>query len=445
MELRDIIVTPLIIILVYGVAYVVRPLVTDQIIRVYFLPALTVKIFCALAVGFIYQFYYDGGDTFNYHTHGSRHVWEAFMDQPVKGFRLLMSDGTYEASTYKYSSKIIFFTDPSSYAIVRAAAVFDLLTFSSYSATAVLFAVFSFVGMWMFFLVFYERYPALHKWLAFAAFFIPSVFFWGSGLLKDTITMGCIGMSTYAFYKIFVAHEPKFKGWLILIFSLYGLWAIKVYILLTFLPAAIIWIFLANLQYTRSLVLRLLLFPFVTVLASAFGYYAIIKAGEDNARYSIKNLARTAQITAYDIRYYTGRGAGSGYSLGELDGSFSSMLALAPQAINVSLFRPYLWEVNNPLMFLSAVESLSLLVFCIVAIIKSNVRLGKLIFQPDILFALVFALPFAFAVGVSTFNFGTLVRYKIPMLPFFIVALMLILDQSKSDKKVAELDSTEYR
>jgi hypothetical protein len=443
LELRDIIVTPLVIILVYGVAYLVRPMVTDSINRAYFFPALTMKIIGALAVGFIYQFYYDGGDTFNYHTHGSRHVWEAFVDSPVKGLKLLFANGSYDGSIYKYSSKIYFFTDPGSYAIVRFASIFDLITFSSYSATAVLFAVFSFIGMWLFFLTFYERYPEVHQWLAFSAFFIPSVFFWGSGLLKDTITLGCLGMSTYSLYKIFIDHKSSPKLWLLLLMSLYALWSIKLYILLTFLPAAIVWIFVSNLQYARVFALRMLLFPFVIICASLLGYYAILKAGEDSERYAIGNLARTARITAYDIRYYTGRTAGSGYSLGELDGSFSSMLTLAPQAINVSLFRPYLWEVNNPLMLLSALESFFLLIFCIIVMVKCNIKIWKFLLQPDILFTLLFSIPFAFAVGVSTFNFGTLVRYKIPMLPFLTVALALIVFHSNNARKVAELERTE--
>lgn len=443
MELRDIIVTPVVIILVYGVAYMVRPLVTDQINRVYFFPALTVKILGALAVGFIYQFYYNGGDTFNYHTHGSRHVWDAFVDSPLKGLKLLTSNGEYEPGTYKYSSKIVFFTDPGSYAIVRAAAVFDLLTFSTYSATAVLFAVFCFVGIWLFFLAFYEQYPSLHRWLAFALFFIPSVFFWGSGLLKDTITLGCLGFATYVIYKIFITHTPTLTRWLILLISLYGLWAIKIYILLTFLPAAIIWIFFANLKYARSLVLRILLFPFVLGVSGLLGYYATIKASEENSKYSLENIGRTARITAYDIRFQTGRDAGSGYTLGELDGSVGSMIALAPQAINATLFRPYLWEVNNAFMLFAALESLLLFCFCVYVILRSNVWIGKCLVQPDILFALLFAVPFAFAVGVSTFNFGTLVRYKIPMLPFLTIALGLILHYSNRLRYKDELDVTE--
>ncbi|HKZ36881.1 MAG TPA: hypothetical protein VJ184_04460, partial [Chryseolinea sp.] len=204
MELRDLIVTPITLLVVFGLAYFIRPLVTDPITRVYFIPALTVKIFGALAVGFIYQFYYGGGDTFNYHSHGSRHIWEAFVDSPVKGIQLLTNDGKKYTDVYRYASKILFFTDPGSYAIVKIAAVLDLITFSSYSSTAILFAVISFIGMWMFFLTFYEQYPQLHRWLAVASFFIPSVFFWGSGLLKDTITISCLGMATYQAYRIFI-------------------------------------------------------------------------------------------------------------------------------------------------------------------------------------------------------------------------------------------------
>ena len=89
MELRDLIVTPLLLIIVYWAAYLIRPLVTDDVNRVYFFPALSVRILGALAVGFIYQFYYDGGDTFNYHTHGSRHIWEAFMDSPENGLKTI--------------------------------------------------------------------------------------------------------------------------------------------------------------------------------------------------------------------------------------------------------------------------------------------------------------------------------------------------------------------
>lgn len=443
MELRDLIVTPVVILMVYAVAYLVRSRFTDSITRVYFIPALTVKIVGAIALGLIYQFYYHGGDTYNYHTHGSRHVWEAFTESPAKGLQLLLHTGGNYSDVYKYASKIIFYSDPQSYTIVKIAAYFDLITFSTYSSTAILFALVSFIGMWMFFLTFYEQYPHLHRWLAIASFFIPSVFFWGSGLLKDTITMGCLGVATYQCYRILIQKKFGVRHIVLLAISLYAMYTIKIYILLTFLPAAIVWIFLANLSAINSPVLKIMMAPFMVTTAVVLGYFAMLKAGEDSAKYSLSNVAKTAQITAYDIRYYTGRDAGSGYSLGELDGTIGSMVRLAPQAINVSLFRPYVWEVKNPLMLLSALESMGLLLLCVYIIFKKNIQLFKGFSNPNVLFCLIFSITFAFAVGVSTFNFGTLVRYKIPLLPFFLVALILLLNHSKSDKNVDEFAATE--
>lgn len=443
MEARDLIVTPIVISIVYAIAYYIRSRVTDPVNRGYFLPALTVKIVGAIALGFIYQFYYEGGDTYNYHTHGSRHIWEALIDSPIKGIKLFFSDGRVYTDVYKYASKILFYSDPQSYALVKIAAFLDIITFSTYSATAVLFAAISFAGMWMLFLTFYEQYPALHRWLAIACFFVPSVFFWGSGLLKDTITLGCLGVATYLVHKILIRKKFTIGNTALLLLVLYSIYSIKLYILLTFLPAAIIWIFLANLGRVRSQAVKIMLLPFALSAAVALGYFAMMKAGEDNKKYALSSLARTAQITAYDIRYYTGRDAGSGYSLGELDGTFGSMLTLAPQAINVSLFRPYVWEVRNPFMLLSALESLFLLLFSLYILFKKNVSLLIGFSNPNVLFALIFSITFAFAVGVSTFNFGTLVRYKIPLLPFFVIALVLLLYHSKSDKKLDELESTE--
>jgi hypothetical protein len=442
-EQRDLVVAPIIFCLVYILGYLIRPHVTDEVNRIYFFPALTVKIIGALAVGFIYQFYYSGGDTFTYHTQGSRYIWEAFMDSPSSGFRLLFSDGVHDPKVFKYSSKIFFFTDPSSYAVVRLAGVLDLLTFSSYSGTAILFAAFSFIGMWLFFLTFYESYPHLHRWLALAAFFIPSVFFWGSGILKDTITLGCVGVATFTLSKIFIKRDPSFLRWVLLLLSLYGLLQVKIYILLTFLPASIIWVFMSNLQKLHSLVLKMLLFPLVIGVASVLAYFAVVRAGEENAKYAIENLGQTARITAYDIRYQTGRYAGSGYELGVLDGTIGSMLNLSPQAINVSLYRPYLWEVRNPLMLLSALESLFFLIFSVYILFQKNVTIFRALSNPDVMFSTLFSLSFAFAVGVSTFNFGSLVRYKIPMLPFFLVTLVLVLYHSKSERKLDEFETTE--
>jgi hypothetical protein len=443
LELRDLIVTPLTIILVYGIALWIRPRVTDSITRKYFLPALTVRIIGALAVGFLYQFYYDGGDTFNFHARGSRHIWEAFMDSPVLGWKMLTANGEYVQGIYKYASNIPFFKDSSSYFVIRIAGIFDLITWSSYSATAVLFAVVSFCGAWMLFMAFYRQSPQLQKWLALSILFIPSVIFWGSGLFKDTLTLAAIGFLTYAVSNLFIKKQISLLNIFLLMISFWILFSVKKYILLCYLPAAFLWVYAERLARINSMVLKILIVPFIIMMLVASGYYAILLIGKDDPRYSIDRIAATAQITAYDIGFYTGRSAGSGYSLGELDGTFTNMISKAPQAVNVSLFRPYLWEVKNPLMLLSALESLALIGLTLYVLAKSRIRFVKSWSNPAVLFCLVFSLSFAFAVGVSTYNFGTLSRYKIPLLPFYILAMVYILHYSNRDKKRDELEVTE--
>jgi hypothetical protein len=443
MELRDLLVTPIIVIIVCIIAYTVRPLVTDDVNRRYFFPALGLKIFGALALGFVYTFYYDGGDTFKYHTYGSRLIWNAIMESPVDGLELLFST-ELKGSFHKYASRIPIFNDPPSFYVARISTFFDLFTFSTYTATAIFFAIFCFAGMWLLFISFYEKYPSLHLWLSISCLFVPSVIFWGSGILKDTVTLACIGFSTFYTKRIFIQKRPSLMSIALLIFSLFTIYAVKKYILFCFVPALLIWVFFSNLTQVRSVVLKILLGPIVLVFVLFSVYLALLKIGEDDEKYALDQLAKTAQITAYDIRYYTGKEAGSGYDLGELDGTPKGMLKLMPQAINVSLFRPYLWEVRNPLMLLSALESLVLLGLTIYAIGKARVKIFSVIATPDILFCLVFSISFAFAVGVSTFNFGTLVRYKIPMLPFYGLALILILHYVNNDKKLSEFDNTEY-
>jgi hypothetical protein len=433
-ELRDFIVTPLVLIAVYGVAYLIRPHVTDSVNRMYFFPALTVRVIGALAVGFLYQFYYSGGDTYNFHTRGSRIIWEAFMDSPLLGWKLLTTRGDIQG-IYSYASNIPFFNDPSSYFVIRVAGVFDLLTFSSYSATAVLFAVVSFCGGWMLFMAFYRQSPELHRWLALATLFIPSVIFWGSGLLKDTLTFAAIGFLTYAISNLFIKKQISILSIFLLLISFWILFSVKKYILLCYLPAAFLWVYAARLARLKSLVLKIMVAPFIVGVLVVSGYYAIVLIGEDDPRYAIDKIAVTAKVTAYDIGFYTGRSAGSGYSLGELDGTFTNMVSKAPQAINVSLFRPYLWEVKNLLMLLSALESLALIGLTLYVLAVARSRFFRSWSDPTVLFCLVFSLTFAFAVGVSTFNFGTLARYKIPLLPFYLLAIGYILNYLNKDKK----------
>ena len=445
MNLQDLIVTPILLILVYLLAFVIRRRVTDGVSRKYFIPGLTLKVIGAISLGLIYQFYYKGGDTLNYFNRGSKYIWEAFRESPVKGLQLIFANGEYNPDTFKYASEIMYYNDLPSYFVVRVASIFDIITFHTYSATAVLFAVFSFSGLWAMYTVFYRMMPKMHLQLAIAIFFIPSVFFWGSGLLKDSITLGALGWGTYAFAEIFLFRRNVLPGSVILLISFFILYEIKIYILLCLIPALMIWFYLSTLGKIKNIVLKTMVLPFTIIFLFVGGYYSVKLIGEENHRYNLDRLSYTAESTARWLSYVSEKQGGSGYTLGDFDYSTSGILRKTPAAIWVTLFRPYLWEAKNLVMFLSAIESLLLLIFTMFAIgsVMTKRRIVSLISNPIVIFCLVFSITFAFAIGLSTYNFGTLVRYKIPMMPYYIIAMFILLSYSKRRRKFVAFTSIE--
>ena len=430
-------------IIIYAGAFLVRRRFSDPVTIKYFIPALTVRLIGAISVGLIYQYYYNGGDTFNFFTHGSLHIWEAWKDSPIKAMKLIFAGGVHYPDTLHYSSQIWYYKDLPSYFVVRVVSILDLLTLHTYSATACLFAVCSFTGLWAMYRAFYSLYPSLHKPLAISILFVPSVFFWGSGIMKDTLTITAVAFVTYSFVQILYFNKGLMRFLPLILISFYVIYSIKIYILLCLIPALAIWFFILKVKKIHSTLLKVIISPIAIIIALTFGYMAINEVSKDNKRYAIDKLSRTAEITAKWINYVSIIEGGSGYTLGDFDYSTEGMIRKFPLAVNVSLFRPYLWEVNNMVMLFAAMESFVLLFLTITVIIKVRLKiLGFLIANPLVLFSMIFAISFAFAVGFSTYNFGSLVRYKIPLMPFYLSALSIIYYESNS-KKVDVFEFTE--
>jgi len=381
----------------------------------------------AIGVGLLYQIYYGGGDTFTYFTHGSRHIWEAFTESPFKAFRLIFLNNDYQGGIYEYARKIWVYRDSPSYMVVRMGGLFSIPAIGTYSGTALFFAVFSFSGIWAMYQGFYKMYPELHKPLAYAILFIPSAIFWGSGILKDTLTLGAIGWATWGVINGLIRNRRRVFSLIVLFLSLWIIFSIKKYIVLCFIPSVLLWIYLNNMKQVKSIVLKVLVAPAILVITILGGYLAIEQISKEDPRYALDRLGETAMITAMDIGYWTGKEAGSKYSLGMPDPTLAGMLSKAPAAVNVTLFRPYLWEINSPLMLIAGLESFLILITSIYLIWKAGWRgIIQGFRNPTVIFCLCFALTFAFAVGISTYNFGSLARYKIPLLSFYLIGIVIL-------------------
>lgn len=427
--LLDYLLLPFYLVLIFVVAYFLRDNYYPEghPWRQYFMPGLTAKICGALFIGMIYQYHYGGGDTSNYFYH-AKVINSAFSDAPAKWLNLMLGiPNWYDGEYSQYISRLYWYEAPSEYAVAVITAFFGIFTLTTYLPIAVLFGAISFTGLWALFRTFASRYPQYTRYIAWCTLFVPSVVMWGSGIFKDTICMFGLGWMAYGAFRMLLQRDFSPKNVFVSVISFMLIATIKIYILLAFIPALALWVLFSYAHRIPSAGGRMAV-KVLVILFCAGGFLVVSKKfSEDLGKYSLENVAQTSYQTSTYIAAVSGD-EGSAYSLGAMDPSMGSMIKKFPLAVNVTLFRPYLWETRKPIQMLNAIEAfLFLWVSLKILFTIGPGKTWKAISEdPTIQFCLIFTLIFGFAVGLSSGNFGALSRYRIPCLPFYGLALVLI-------------------
>ena len=411
----------------------------------FYLSALSIKLIGGLGFALIYIFYYNyQGDTFAYY-HDIQILTEHFYQDPRAVFAVLYQEpGTFNSNTFEITQKLFFFRAADAFTVVKVGTIINIICLNSYIATTLMFSFISFLGLWKLFELFNIYYPTIKKQLVIAVFFIPSVFFWGSSILKDSIVIGSLGIILYGLQKIIIEKKLKMNLILAVIISIYFMFIIKSYVLFSLLPATVTWVFPTIKSRIKNKAIKVFIAPVIVLFTIACMAFLISYLSGLNDRFSMDNLMKTAK--SYQDWHYMGEdseraGRGSSYTLGSYDESVIGILVKVPAAINATLFRPYLWEVHNGVVLFAAIESLILTLFTIRVFFSLGLfkTFKILIKEPFILMCFIFSLFFAFAVGFTSYNFGALVRYKIPCIPIFVGMLIMLnfeVQKSKSNFQI---------
>src|SRR5690606_14865220 len=111
----------------------------------------------------------------------------------------------------------------------------------SFIGQTILLAWISYWPIWRLYQMFITEFPKLVKEFAFALLFIPSVFFWGSGLLKDTITFSAVCLFASSYSIIMTQRKKIVLNIFLILLSSYLLIKIKPYIFFALLPGSFLW------------------------------------------------------------------------------------------------------------------------------------------------------------------------------------------------------------
>ncbi|MDB5280517.1 MAG: hypothetical protein JWR61_5472 [Ferruginibacter sp.] len=437
MGFTDFILFPFYVLIFHLIFSARRKRMTDPFLKKYQRQGFWIRVFSAVAFTVFFVYLTPGDSTSLYYPEGY-HMYSLILNNPVKYIHLLFTAGAnYDENLLMVPDNINSFKIESNFLIARLVAFFCFFTFGKYLLINLCFSMIAYSGVWRLYKFFYEHYPHLHKGLAITIIYLPSLVFWCSGVLKDPVCICMLGWLTYSLYCIFEKRRVSFKNIFIAVIAAYTLYIVKVYIIICYLPFFILYLVLVNLKLLKNTILKwsigvLILsavvvgiFVLADTLKDQLGFFALDKIVES---------VKTQQTNFINMA----EGAESSFSLGvEYDGSPGSLLKMTPAAIVATFFRPFLWESKKISTLMSSAESLALILLTIYVLIKAGpYRFIKTLFtDPMISFCFFYSVVFAIFVGATTLNFGTLVRYKIPCLPFYIIALLLILDALPSKKK----------
>ena len=440
-DVWDIILLPVYLIIIFLVSKRIKNKhIDDNPAYKYYTTGLFIKIAGGILFTLIYIFYYKCGDTLNYYS-GGRALINLLFKHPYPCLSILFGNTTVENWSYfdittGWPMWSIYFLKPDSFAVMRLIIPFLLISVNKFLLCTIILDWVVYAGIWRFYLMLCEIYPKMTKQFAIAVFCIPSLIFWGSGIMKDTFTFAATLWFTYSAYMIFIKKNKIPVNIIVLIINFWVLIMLKPYIIIALLPNILVWILFKQIKSIKNKVLRYLSAPALLVIGIIICASSLSIFSKKLGSYSsIDSAIKKAQVTQQDLirdQYGT-----NSFNIGSFDASFSSIISKAPAAITAGLFRPFIWEAHNVTMLISGIENfIFLIVFIYFLFYIGLFKVFKFIIQdPLLIFFSIFVLIFSFSIGLTTANFGALVRLKIPATIFFVLLLFILYQKNKEFKQ----------
>jgi len=424
--------------------YVIQHKNKDNPCYRFYTAALIMKLLAGFAFCILYLTAYEG-DTLDY-FHGMNAINRVGAVDFSHYLDLLFKGNKPEFFSYFNAETMMpdrhMWVDPKSFFIIRLLSPFAFLGMGSYLITTLIISWISFFFLWKMFVTFAKLYPTLNFKLAIAILFMPSVLFWGSAILKDTVMMVAVALFTVSFLKIAVNGKLTPNLFFGILISSWLMIQIKAYILVAMIPGAAIWFAHGRILAIKSQFLRYAIYPFVMTSSVLIGILILSRLGSSFGEYSsMDKMVAKAKLTQEDLK----RGDAYGknyYDIGTIENTPTGLLKMMPRSIMAGLYRPFIWESRNPFIALSGLENLFTLFLTLSILYRTRVikifsYIGR---DPILIFTILYSIMFAFGIGLATANFGALVRYRIPGLPFLMISLFVLdfyLNETKK-KKIAE-------
>jgi hypothetical protein len=378
-------------------------------LKKFFWPALAVKLFAGVCLGLIYTYYYSVADTFVYFNDGSK----------------LASVAREDLSSYV--SFLFFNTDsgigefplhePRALFLIKITSVFNILTADNYWVTGFYYSFCSFAAAWFLVRTIYRHIPDARNAAVIAFLFLPSVIFWSSGLLKESLALAALYFLTAIFLEIWFEGRPSFGQFVLAAIAVWIFWNLKYYYAAVFFPVVfttLLYKYVAGKRLISSpasglfVWFAMLVFPVLLVMLSHpnFRHDRLLQVILEN------NTAYTSLSPPENVIHFN-----------ELGPDPFSFLKNSPRALFSGLFRPLFWETSAIIQVLPAIENTVILLLFLGACFRYKAYLSSR-HRTLLLAATAYVVFLSVLITFAAPNFGTLSRYRTGYISFFVLVIL---------------------
>lgn len=295
----------------------------------------------------------------------------------------------------------IFYGD--SILMIKVNAFFRLFSFGSFHVHSIFFNFLSFIGLIAIYRAFSSLIKLRKESLILVVFCLPSVLFWSSSVLKESLLLLFMGLFCYHFKN---SNPINLKSLLIITCCFFLLSLLKFYLFIVLLTTFIGFLIYRD-YYKSFLAYFIVVFVFSIVVFNSFLIDILVLKQHD-----FLNLVANTN-------------AGSFYQIPRLEPNFISVVKAIPTGVLNCFIQPFPSRSMSLMAFPAILENLIIItgvLFAIPQIIKKEN--WKNSHRNQIYFMLFFTFILFAIIGITTPIAGALVRYKLAALPFLGIVIL---------------------
>ena len=369
--------------------------------------AFSYHLLLAMALGLIYRYYYSANDTWLFFQDSN--TLAQFGENDFMGYCKFLFSGEAPSGLL---GQLVYSQERSVF-LVKIMSVFSWMGGHNYWASAAWFSFISFLSCWYLYAAVAHIFERSHMAASLSFLFFPSVAFWGSGLVKETIALAGIYFLAGIFLKFIHRQKTKWFEWALLLGSYWAAWNLKYYWATLFAAVLLTYAMVIFLGKKFSVCNKHKVFTWLIVFIFLCGGASLSHPNFYPSRFLEVLVSNHEEF----IRISDDSGLIHFY---DFHASWWSVVLNAPWALFSGLLRPFIWEASGMTAFMAALENLMIVVLLVSALggYKKHNPHQLLFFS-----LLVYVAMLCVFLALSTPNFGTLSRYRVGFLPFFVFVI----------------------